>query len=608
MARNIDKYNLYDHILLNEGAYFFKRGNASISKVSIEELFSSVAKEQVVLARKVRVRETVHEKSVFCSLLVVKMSAIPSFLNEADLPTSTRKAVMETKLGYLLIVEDDDYIVIVKKNVSHLSSFLKTLEVIDGDVLSGILVNNTTEFQKMSLTNMNINDNGVRNKSVEANDLANVMSLFGANQNIATATRFVTDGEICTLNISTSSLAKFGSKKTKTELLEWIDDIASCLDTYVVQPTFLSRFAKPLSWKSMADHLEPNALLINVFNLQDFIESKLNDHTIYKKLDSDDYRNVTNAFYRLISRGDKTWALHEAQYRQTTCWVSEDEKLRVAKTSTKISLKAKGGLDKLYVKLNQGTYVKLTRIVTSNAFFSVSFQDCSYIYTGGRLYQNSSIKEDFDSILQILFPITGIENVTSEKGRGYNNDSTDFAQDSMFHVVETDVCANAQFVVCDDMGNEWADHIAINGDTISFIHSKCKGSSSLSASNFQEVIGQAIKNIGHLNPSNDELERKRESWNGTWQNTQIPNLRSGNEVGAFIDAFKALRVNPNRNKEVCLAIDFLSKGELVNAFEHIKQDVDFRQRNTVIQMVWILNAFISCCKEAGLKSKIYCRE
>lgn len=310
----------------------------------------------------------------------------------------------------------------------------------------------------------------------------------------------------------------------------------------------------------------------------------------------------------MISRGDKTWALHEAQYRQTTCWVSEDEKLRVAKTSTKISLMAKGGLDKLYVKLNQGTYVKLTRIVTSNAFFSVSFQDCSYIYTGGRLYQNSSIKEDFDSILQILFPITGIENVTSEKGRGYNNDSTDFAQDSMFHIVETDVCANAQFVVCDDMGNEWADHIAINGDTISFIHSKCKGSSSLSASNFQEVIGQAIKNIGHLNPSNDELERKRESWNGTWQNTQIPNLRSGNEVGAFIDAFKALRVNPNRNKEVCLAIDFLLKGELVNAFEHIKQDVDFRQRNTVIQMVWILNAFISCCKEAGLKSKIYCRE
>lgn len=203
MARNIDKYNLYDHILLNEGAYFFKRGNASISKVSIEELFSSVAKEQVVLARKVRVRETVHEKSVFCSLLVVKMSAIPRFLNEADLPTSTKKAVMETKLGYLLIVEDDDYIVIVKKNVSHLSSFLKTLEVIDGDVLSGILVKDTTEFQKMNLTNMNINDNGVRNKTVEANNLANVMSLFGANQNIATATRFVTDGEICTLNIST---------------------------------------------------------------------------------------------------------------------------------------------------------------------------------------------------------------------------------------------------------------------------------------------------------------------------------------------------------------------------------------------------------------------
>ena len=607
MVRNIDKYNLYDHILLNEGAYFFKRGNASISKVSIEKLFSSVAEEQIVLARKVRVRETVHEKNVFCSLLIVKMSALPSFLNEDGLLAATKNAIMETKLGHLLIVEDDDYIVIVKKNVSHLSSFLKTLEVIDGDALSGILVKDTTEFQKMNLTNMNVNDNGVRNKSVEANNLANVISLFGANQNIATATRFVTDGEICTLNISTSRLAKFGSKKTKTELLEWIDFIVNSLVTYDVQPTFLSRFAKPISWKSMANSLEPNALLVNVFSLQDFIESKLNDHTIYKKLDSDDYRNVTDAFYRLISRGDKTWTLHEVQNRQNTCWLSEDENLRVAKMSTKISLKATGGLGKLYVKLNQGTYVKLVRIVNSNSFFSVSFQDCSYIYTGGRLYQNSSIKEDLDSILQILFPIAGIENVTSEKGRGYNNDSTEFAHDSMFHVVETEICTNAQFVVCDDMGNEWADHIAINGDTISFIHSKCKGSSSLSASNFQEVIGQAIKNIGHLNPSNDELERKRESWNGTWQNTQIPNLRSGNEVGAFIDAFKALRVNPNRNKEVCLAIDFLSKSELVDAFDHIKHDDDFRQRNTVIQMVWILNAFISCCKEAGLKSKIYCR-
>lgn len=52
MARNIDKYNLYDHILLNEGAYFFKRGNASISKVSIEELFSSVAKRTGCIGKK----------------------------------------------------------------------------------------------------------------------------------------------------------------------------------------------------------------------------------------------------------------------------------------------------------------------------------------------------------------------------------------------------------------------------------------------------------------------------------------------------------------------------------------------------------------------------
>lgn len=608
MASNIDKYNLYAHILLNEGAYFFKKGNAIISKASIEELFSTVSEEQGVLARKVRVRETVHEKRVFCSLLVVKMSSIPSFLNEDGLSAATKKAVMETKLGYLLIVEIDAYVVIVKKNVSRLTSFVNALEEIDGDVLSGILVNETTEFQKMILTNMNINDNGVRNKSVEANNLANVMSLFGSNQNIATNTRFVTDGEICALNISTSRLAKFGSKKTITQLLEWVDGIVRSLEAYQVQPTFLSRFAKPVCWKSKASQLEPNALLINVFSFQDYLESMLNDHCIYKKCGTDEYVDVSAVFYRLISRGGRTLNLHEIHVRQNTRWVEEKEKLGVVKNVSKISIKATGSLDKLYVRQNQGSYMKLVSLINSKSFFTVSFQNSSYIYTGGKLYQNASIKEDFDSILQILTPISGIERVTSEKGRNYSNDSMEFTPDSLFHVVEEEICANAQFLVCDDMGNEWADHIAIDGDTLSFIHSKCKGRTGLSASNFQEVIGQAIKNIGHLSPDDSELVRKRDIWNGTWQNTQITNLRKGENVDAFIGAIRAIRVNPNRNKYVCLAIDFLSKAELAEAFERIKRDEAFRQRNTVIQMVWILNGFISNCKDADLKCRIYCRE
>lgn len=79
----------------------------------------------------------------------------------------------------------------------------------------------------------------------------------------------------------------------------------------------------------------------------------------------------------------------------------------------------------------------------------------------------------------------------------------------MFHVVENEIYQDADYLVCDDLGNEWADHIAIKDDTISFIHSKCKDKAGLSASAFQEIVGQATKNIGNLDPSDKELDNKK---------------------------------------------------------------------------------------------------
>lgn len=611
MSHNIDRYNLYSLAVLNEGAYFFKRGNEEITKKTIEDLFSQASDGNTILTRISRIKESQglpEGRSAYCSFLVIKISSIPSFLDEKNMSNAIKKATIESKLGYLLIVEIDKYVVIIKKNVSQLTSFIRKLDVIDGEVLSGILVDDKTIFQQMRLTNMNINSNGMRNKSVEANNLKNSMSLFGSNQSIVTNTRFVNDeDEICTLNISTSRLAKFGHKKTIPELMGWIDTIVDALNAYQEHPTFLSKFAKPISWKSKADVLVPNALLINVFELQNFILTKLEDKAIYRNKEGESYDDVSKAFYRLLSHGVETFTLRQDDDGRNWRWATERKKFGVAKNATKLSIYAQKEWDKLYVKFNEGTYVKLVRLINSLSLFSVSFDNCSYIYTSGRLYQNSGIEEDFDSILSILYPIDKISEVNSEKGTKYTNSSTDFNENSMFHVVETELCSKAEFLVCDDMGNEWADHIAIKGNAISFIHSKCKDKTSLSASNFQEVIGQAIKNIGNLNPNDDELSAKKKSWNGTWTNTKITKIRRGT-VDGFVEAFKSIRINPNRVKEVCLAINFFSKSELEDAFDKIKHNETFGQRNTVIQMVWILNAFITNCKEADLHCKIYCRE
>lgn len=206
----------------------------------------------------------------------------------------------------------------------------------------------------------------------------------------------------------------------------------------------------------------------------------------------------------------------------------------------------------------------------------------------------------------MLEPIEAIRNVTSEKGDGYNEQSTEFTPNSLFHVVEHELYDTADILLCDDMGNEWADHIAISNDTISFIHSKCKDKAGLSASNFQDVIGQAIKNIGNMNPNMDALRSKIDSMRGTWKNTEIQKCRRGN-VDDIEEKYLNLMSNPNKKREVCLAVNFLSKNRLATAFDNIKYQIPFQQKNSVVQLAWILNGFISTCKEADLNCKIYCK-
>ena len=63
----------------------------------------------------------------------------------------------------------------------------------------------------------------------------------------------------------------------------------------------------------------------------------------------------------------------------------------------------------------------------------------------------------------------------------------------MFGFVEN-ICTNQNYIFCDDLGDEWADHITFNLTdlSISFIHSK-HGDISTSASNLHDVVGQGIK-------------------------------------------------------------------------------------------------------------------
>lgn len=602
----MDRLDLYHQLLLNEGAYFYKVGIRAITKKYIKEVFSDVLEGGCYNTLTKIVRQSEHVEvgaeafQARCSLLVFRQTSIPTMFDfdEDDCP----KDVKEAKISYLLIVEIRDYVVIVKKNISHLTNFLNNLVPISATKIANVLVENNTDFQQIKLANMNTSKNAMRTKSYEANNLQISMPMFGTNQNIVTTIRFVNDNDgTCSVNIGTSRIAKFGNKKGLTLLLEWMNFLVSKLENYVETENFLTRFAMPFSWKEVGADLQPTSLLINIFDLQNYISDKLDDKSIYRKVDKDSYIDFTDSFWRIFREGSESLELTRITDTQFMY-----KNIGVVKLANGLNITAKKPLDSLYYKDNVGRYLSVKSLINTLHCFIVCFSDFSYVYASGKLYRNSEIEKDFDSILAVLEPVGAISTVASEKGDRYSEQSTEFTANSLFHVVENELYNTADILLCDDMGNEWADHIAISNDAISFIHSKCKDKAGLSASNFQDAIGQAIKNIGNMNPNMNALRSKIDSMRGTWKNTGIQKCRKGN-VDDIEGKYLKLMSNPNKKREVCLAVNFLSKQSLATAFYNIKNHIPFQQKNSVVQLAWILNGFISTCKEADLNCKIYCK-
>lgn len=92
-----------------------------------------------------------------------------------------------------------------------------------------------------------------------------------------------------------------------------------------------------------------------------------------------------------------------------------------------------------------------------------------------------------------------------------------------------------EYIVYDDLNTEIADFIAISEQKIALIH--CKYSSSkLSASAFQDVVGQALKNLSYLSANNVEsnnghIIKHIDRWDTTWNGSKIARIMPNNISG-----------------------------------------------------------------------------
>ncbi|ELA9293212.1 hypothetical protein QUO15_004691 [Vibrio parahaemolyticus] len=605
---------MINELEIAEGAYFYKKNSSkSISETTIKNIFIELSKGRMTRRHTVKVERddiTINNNSAKYSLCVFKQKFKPSILKEFN------DDEYEIKFCHILILEYLDYIVISKKNVQKNTSLESYLEDIDYSTLSKLYADDQAKFHKLHLDNLDVSQLAMRSKSVEALELKDSFSTFGANNYAIRNMRVTTNGYVYSLSLGTSRINRHNGKVDVVEFLNWIGSVCDDISLFKSSTSFVDSFAVPVPFQTKIASLTPKGVL---FKLSDVID-KIEQGEILKVTYVTDHGEKWLDISKYILKYDSALEVILQDGHEVLCssgnsflFKQLDVKLKVLKSSIKInSTKFK----KMMVYFSSGEVTTFEEYINKNNSFVVTFDDPHIAYHSRKLFENSNLLSYIDSFMSIFEPCPQLNAVGSEKG-SFSTTSTDFSEDSIFNKVETVIDTESPYMYLDDLGNEWADHITVSDGLIRFYHSKY-GDNGLSASKFQDVVGQAQKNLGNLVPHFNRLHDKKDKWKKNFKikntdnksvQTSIKRVRripDGEQLTDGIEYYEKQLQNPNLRKTVYLVVNFISKKNLRNGLFALKNGTPLQRKNEVVQILWFISSLISSCKEQGVEIRILC--
>ncbi|RZJ36564.1 MAG: hypothetical protein EOO51_00145 [Flavobacterium sp.] len=597
-------HSILQNILLNDNAYFYSNiDEISLSRNRLAQLFQKVSSDKAghyllnVIGRPINLAGVEYHYSICAFKYVSRPSLLDEDINGWE----------EIKIAYLLIFDFKNYIVIIRRNISKLQDFIRLFQPIDYSILSTLHVGEDTQIEKLDMQNMNISDRAMRQKIVESADLRENFTALGANNYVVNHLRVKNEDEKVSLSLNTSRINKFGTKSTIVEVGAWAFEQINKIETHTERSTFLSIFAQHQDYSAIRHELIPIALLFIFSKLyQDFDNNYIHaarfvsDSGLERPIDLIKYINRVETLLQVSDSGHSATGVYTIE----NPYVSD---LQMKLNEKSISIRSQK-LGKIVLYKDNGRTQTIIDYLNSSQQFVINFDFLDLVYTKRKLFRDSRLIGSIDHFLTVFNANINLTATSSEKG-AFLTSSTEFQVGSIFRFVEDTFLPESDFFLCDDLSKEWADHIGLTSDKIMFFHSKYKDAL-YSASAFQDIVGQAQKNLGNLTPQDFQLELKREFWGRDYNapnvQTNIPRLRKGSSVDDFITQFKQTSLNPNHQREVYLALNFISKAGLQEKLYQLRDGEPFAERNEIIQILWFISSLINSCHEVGAEVYIYC--
>ncbi|HGF5111073.1 TPA: hypothetical protein ACF317_004403 [Vibrio parahaemolyticus] len=499
--------------------------------------------------------------------------------------------------AYIIIIEYSDHFAVLKKSCSNIAELIKdNFELIGSTELSRTF-SHDAEYQKMALRNMTISDRAMRAKSYEAADLKGLLSTHSAGRSIPYYLK-IRQGASTKSISGTGRIVEASQRISIDDIAQWVKEQVDLLAN-ATDNEFLEAFAKKVELEDVLAITKPNALLIESTQLSERIEKD----SLVVKYKSKRGKTITisnRAKQKLFQYLERTF---EVDCKDEIIGYEKDAKIR--RNAKTLTIQSKS-LTSFRV-IENGKEITLQSYIVKNGFYSITFADPKYMYFMGACFQDSSGISEINSILDILKPFNEMTGVTSEKGM-FTPDQTTFTNGSMFQFVE-ELHKGDDYVFCDDLGIEWADHITFNlvDGSISFIHSK-HGDETTSASKLHDVVGQGIKNLGNMFFDKRQfIQRIEDKLNGVYTNnstlTQISRVRRGDTTKVEEDLEKLLK-NYQLHRKCILSCSFMSKSAIEAQFRKIQRGESVPGHIT--QLLWIISSFAHAVRDMNAIPIIYC--
>ena len=592
----------YSQILINENAYFFKL-RRKLTRREIEVVFEESLKDKNgKRAFEPKLRESfVHGSREIAKISfdVFEYKKRPSFL------TKDVQNVFELKFGIFLIIESNDLVAVVKKNVSGIKTFYALVDKIDYNVLVRFLLNADTKFEKIVTNSMNAASNSMHKKTNEAEDLQTTLSRFGTSKQIISAIRLANKENKSTVTVNTSRVNSFNVQNEFVPALLWMVkmmDLIRRAASAAPENHFIDSFAVPVNYEDIIDDLEPSYLVVRLDALKDEIDNgqieKIYNAKTKRKIDLN--RDVLG-FERLTPLTlDKTGA-----------YIGRGVKVKVRKESIGISIIP---FKEIVLDFGNGYTTDLNTYVKIQSYFMIVFDKPQFVYSHGMVFRDSRLLGDKENFMKTFITYAQLGNIDSEKGLNYSSTSTQFKPYSLFRFVDDHFSQRPKYLLCDDLGVEWGDFISVADDEIVFFHLK-HNDDGLSAKNLESVFGQAQKNFGFLQLTEEMIEKRRERWRGNYRLNNVPtaikrmrkNPPGKNSIEDLIKYSNEVTSNPNVRRKIFVVVNFISKSELSKMFDKVKSGNTLANQGVVLQMIWFIHGILALATEQAVEFRILCR-